>query len=135
MAGKKQPGKKPKDKPEKAPEEKKHKKLAVALIIAAVLVLAFALPLIVGAIFLFVGYNDESPTLIALGEIEISYFAFLTAVFLIVLIAVILILLRDMVHAADDDRKKKKPESKIKRPKKELDLYEEKPEYRRSFGS
>jgi hypothetical protein len=142
MTGKKMPDDKPENKPEKKPEKppegkkpEKNTRLAIALLIIAVLLLAFTLPIIIDALFIYAGYEDPSPLLIMLGEMPITAFNALLTIFIIILAVMLGILLRDMVQAYNDDREKKKPGTEIKKPKKDLELYEEKPENRRSFGS
>lgn len=138
MTGKKMPGKEPEKKQDTASETaevKKNTKLALALLLIAVLMLAFTLPLIIDALFIYAGYEDPSPLLITVGETAITGFVALLTIFVVMLALMIGILLRDITYAINDDRRKKKPGTAIKKPKKDLELYEEKPEYRRSFGS
>lgn len=138
MQGKepKKPGVKPKLPPE-ALAAQNRKRRAMAILTGVVILLAISLTLIIDAISIYVGYEDESGILFSVGSRGITYFEFLMFLFFVILISVVLVFSREMAHAIKEDREKKAPmgPAKPKKPRRTLFTHEEKPEFRRSFRS
>ncbi len=138
MQGKepKKPGAKPKLSPE-ALAAQNRKRRAMIVFTGITILLALSLTLIIDAVSIYVGYEDESGVLFSVGSRGITYFEFLMFLFFVILISVILVFSREMGHAINQDREKQTPmgPARPKSPRRTLPTHEEKPEYRKSFRS
>lgn len=138
----KKPVKKPEEKQEKELKPRKavpgafetHPRKAAAILIVVMLLFAFSLPIILESMSIYVGYEDPTDTLFSVGDFEVTYFVILLFLFFIVLLAFAVVFFREFAHAINEDRQKKETPI-IRRPKRTKELYEEKPENRKSFQS